>query len=306
MSETPIVSVVIPTYRHQDYVTQAIESVFRQTLREYEVIVVNDGSPDQTAARLAPLAESGKIRYFEQANAGQAAARNRGLGAARGRYVAFFDDDDRWPPNKLEWQVGILDRSPDVGMVAGDVADLSEFPRGAEKPLDGPRSLDFESLFSGVPGVSLYSPGQALMRTELVRRSGGFDEAIWGADDFDLYMRLARKMRIAVYTRVALFYREHADNASRDFGRLFANTAKVIRKQLPHVPRARRAAVRARADAWLYEWGGRRLVRQAKGRFRRGEWRAGVAQMGGVVRAMRFGLLRPGIAGRAVRDFRQA
>src|ERR1700719_2929443 len=104
----PAVSVIIPTYNHRDFVLDAIESVFAQTFTDYEVIVVNDGSPDDTASVLAPLASAGRIRYLEQANAGQGAARNRGIAQARGEFIALLDDDDRWPADKLEWQVGEL------------------------------------------------------------------------------------------------------------------------------------------------------------------------------------------------------
>ena len=94
------VSVIIPTYNHVDYVAETLETVFAQTFGDYEVIVVNDGSPDGTAEVLRPSREAGRIRYIEQANAGQAAARNRGLAEARGEFIAFLDDDDLWPPDK--------------------------------------------------------------------------------------------------------------------------------------------------------------------------------------------------------------
>src|SRR5271170_3450676 len=99
------VSVVIPTYNHRDFVVEALESVFAQTFTDYEVIVVNDGSPDDTAAVLRPYIESGRIRYIEQENRGQAGARNRGLAEARGEFVAYLDDDDLWLRDKLAWQV---------------------------------------------------------------------------------------------------------------------------------------------------------------------------------------------------------
>src|SRR3954470_24757434 len=102
-SPNPAVSVVIPTYRHRDYVLRTLDSVFAQTYRDFEVIVVNDGSPDDTNRRIRPLVSAGRIRYIEQANAGQAAARNTGIAHARGRYIALLDDDDLWPADKLAW-----------------------------------------------------------------------------------------------------------------------------------------------------------------------------------------------------------
>ncbi len=118
------ISVVVPTYNHRDYVLQAIESVFAQTFAACEVIVVNDGSPDDTATLLRPLIDEGRIVYLEQENQGQAAARNRGWQAARGRYLAFLDDDDLWPPEKLEWQVRVLEEQPGTVLVYGPPARI--------------------------------------------------------------------------------------------------------------------------------------------------------------------------------------
>src|SRR5438128_5360345 len=115
----PRVSVVIPTYRRQDMIINTLESVFLQTFQDFEVIVVNDGSPDETAQLLAPLAASGRIRYLEKCNQGQAAARNRGLAEATGEFISFLDDDDLWPADKLEWQVSYLERNPSIAAVGG-------------------------------------------------------------------------------------------------------------------------------------------------------------------------------------------
>src|SRR5690606_4258640 len=95
-----------------------------QTFTDHEIIVINDGSPDDTAAVLAPYRD--RIRYVEQANAGQAAARNRGIGMARGRYVALLDDDDAWPADKLKWQVAALDAEPEAVLAYGEDLRVDE------------------------------------------------------------------------------------------------------------------------------------------------------------------------------------
>src|ERR1044071_9954613 len=115
----PTVSVVIPTYKHPRYILETLDCVFQQTFTDLEVIVVNDGSPDNTADLLKPLAESGRIKYIEQANAGQAVARNRGIERATGQYVAILDDDDLWPADKIEWQVRELQSHPEAALVYG-------------------------------------------------------------------------------------------------------------------------------------------------------------------------------------------
>ena len=115
---TPVVSVVIPTYNRADLVVQAVESVLDQTYRNFELIVVDDGSPDATEARLAPYRD--RLVYSRQPNRGVNAARNFGISMARGRYIALLDDDDLWLPSKLDEQVRVLDRHPDAGFVFSD------------------------------------------------------------------------------------------------------------------------------------------------------------------------------------------
>lgn len=226
MSHSPTVSVVVPTYRHAELVEQTLASVSAQSFGDHEVIVVNDGSPDDTASRLLPLVERGEIRYVEQANAGQGAARNRGLAEARGTYVAFLDDDDLWPPDKLAWQVACLQSEPEAVMVYGYHAKL--LPDGtveADDPIPWRPSGDVKREFR--LRNWLLSPGQTLMRTADVRAIGGFDERIWGSDDWDLYVRLAARGRFVFLPRIALHYRVHDANASRHAVRHARNHLRV-------------------------------------------------------------------------------
>jgi glycosyltransferase involved in cell wall biosynthesis len=127
MSVAPLVSVVVPTYNARQLLLETLDSVFAQTLTDYEVIVVNDGSTDDTGDRLAPLVSAGKIRIINQANGGVGSARNRGLSEATGKYVAFLDHDDLWHPEKLERQVEFLESRP--GFVGcGCVFSISNHP----------------------------------------------------------------------------------------------------------------------------------------------------------------------------------
>src|SRR5271156_2034659 len=99
----PAVSVIIPTYNYGRFVTEAVDSVLAQSYTDHEVIVVDDGSVDDTPERMQPYAE--RVRYLRQPNQGPSAARNNGIEAARGEYVAFLDADDLWHPRKLEAQL---------------------------------------------------------------------------------------------------------------------------------------------------------------------------------------------------------
>lgn len=228
----PTVSIIIPTYKHRDFVLQTLASVFAQTFTDYEVIVVNDGSPDDTAAVLRPLAEAGRIRYVEQANAGQSQARNTGIAEARGEFIALLDDDDLWPPDKLEWQVKTLCQHPQAVMVYGATQSFG--------------GIDFFSPEGSVPSGQVYraflrrnwiiSPGQTLIRASALKAISGLDSLLWGVDDWDLYVRLAAVGEFLYSPKVALHYRLHEANASRDGWRMYQQACRFRRKHFGVVP----------------------------------------------------------------------
>ena len=211
-ASSPQVSVVIPTYNHQAYILQTLESVFAQTFTHYEVIVINDGSPDHTAGILEPLVRSKKIRYIEQANAGQASARNRGLKEARGEFIAFLDDDDLWPLDKLEWQVADLRRSSEAVMVIGQCEFIGDASLSRpEVQLNEPLQLRQLLLANAI-----VSPGQTLIRRSALEAISGFGKIQGGADDWDCWIRLGKQGNFVVSQRTALHYRLHVSNASRN------------------------------------------------------------------------------------------
>src|ERR1700756_479405 len=115
-SESPLVSVVIPAFNAARYIPATINSVLSQTLRQFEILVVNDGSPDTSELEFALKPYAGRIRYIKQTNRGPAAARNTGIREARGKYTAFLDSDDLWFPEHLASQVLMLERDPSLGL----------------------------------------------------------------------------------------------------------------------------------------------------------------------------------------------
>ena len=223
----PIVSVIIPTYKHRDLVLATLASVFAQTLTDYEVIVVNDGSPDDTAAVLRPLAEAGRIRYIEQENQGQGAARNRGLAEAQGEFVALLDDDDLWPPDKLAWQVAALRAHPDAVMVYGFSQSFGEAEGKLWPDENGPGE---DVLKAFLKENRITSPGQTLIRAEALQNIGGFDPKLWGVDDWDLYIRLAAHGSVLFENSLGLHYRLHSANASKNLWQMYQNVRLLLDK----------------------------------------------------------------------------
>jgi glycosyltransferase involved in cell wall biosynthesis len=223
----PLVSVIIPTYKHRDYVLHTLDSVFAQTFTDYEVIVVNDGSPDDTADVLRPLVEAGRIHYIEQANAGQAAARNRGIAEAQGKYIALLDDDDLWPKDKLQNQCQLLENNPQAVMIYGYTRVFSaesEYVYPDTTPPTG------QALQAFLVRNWIGSPGQTLIRADALKSINGFDPQIWGCDDWELYIRLAQNGLILFDENIALHYRLHVNNASRNVWKMYINACKVSRK----------------------------------------------------------------------------
>jgi hypothetical protein len=232
-SFTPAVSVVIPTYRRAERIGETLASVFAQTFRDFEVIVVNDGSPDDTAARLRPLVAAGRIRYVEQTNSGQSVARNRGIELARGEFLALLDDDDLLRPDKLEWQVQRLRENPRAVLCYG-YAETFGLEKNYRLPAEaGPQGNVGQELVRGCP---ISSPGQTLVRTATVRKLGAFDPSIRGAEDWDLWIRLGQAGEFIYEERLALHYRQENGGVSQNPHKMFKAGMQVLHKHAGRTP----------------------------------------------------------------------
>jgi glycosyltransferase involved in cell wall biosynthesis len=209
----PTVSVIIPAYNRADYIRETVESVLSQTYSDYEVIVINDGSTDQTEEALRPWIEDGSIRYVWQENQGEAASRNHAMRLAKGKYFAFLDSDDLFLPTKLEKQVAYLDAHPEVGLVHSSFIKFSE---------NGP-DLGFRDM-SPLTGEiypkilldwsRLIVPSTVMVRASVMADVGDFDPNIgWGPDQ-DMWHRITKKYPIGVIPEALSKYRVHPGNIS--------------------------------------------------------------------------------------------
>ena len=197
----PKVSVVIPTYNRADKVRSAIDSVLAQTLSDLEVIVVDDGSSDDTQ-RLLSVAYGDRIRYFFQTNQGVSAARNKGIREARGEWIAFLDSDDHWEEDKLEWQFKALDQfGPQCGACYTDVRFFNHpeartmFQLAQEsychKGIMGVNNDVLRVLVTpGGPGMVI-CPSSFLARADTVRRTGGLNARLRFQQDTEFMFRVA-------------------------------------------------------------------------------------------------------------------
>jgi glycosyltransferase involved in cell wall biosynthesis len=207
-NDTPLVSVVMAVWNGMPYLSEAVESVLAQTMRDFEFIVINDGSTDETERYLGGLADS-RLRIFSQPNAGVGASANRGIALARGRYVARMDADDVSLPTRLERQVQFLRENPEVALVGTQFAFLSR-GRIVEAPSVPTKHAEIVRRFLGgrigIPNSSIMC--DARLAKETPYRMAGAGE------DVDFCLRLAAKGRCANLTEMLQLYRIHLESLS--------------------------------------------------------------------------------------------
>jgi glycosyltransferase involved in cell wall biosynthesis len=244
MTHGPLISVIVPTYNRSRYLVTAVEGVFAQTYESLEIIIVDDGSTDDTPQALKPY--SGRVRCIYQENRGVSAARNRGILAAQGELLAFLDTDDVWLPQKIERQMACLERRPTAGLAHTDALYLhGDSDRTSKRP-DIVHSCDgdcYANLFFGNRIVT----SSVIVRRQCLEKVGGFDETIRYAEDYDLWIRLARHFEFAYCNEALVLYRLHPSNAIKDALALRRGDVYVLNKAL-------------KADPTLAERVGRRNV----------------------------------------------
>ena len=282
----PETSVLIPTYDQPDYLLEALASVFAQTHTDFEVVVVDDGSPPSTAEALEPHRH--RIRYVRrEERGGPASAKNTGLAGCRGRYVAFLDHDDLWMPDKLEVQVGAM------GGAAGAPGAAVSYSRyeitGTTHRPSGPRPHEGEGrsghLLDHLLQRTLIRTSSCLVvEREALLGAGPFREDLPVADDYEMLLRLARRHEFLYVDRVLAWHRQHAAAASADEAAKDRDMITILREW--------------DGDADL-STAGRRALRHRLGRhlarLGRHEWRDGrrAEALSNVFRGIR---LRPGRA----------
>lgn len=224
-----IVSVLMPVYKGESFVAMAIESVLGQTYPHIELIIVNDGSPDNSAEIIKPYLADRRVKYIEQANAGVAAARNTALETATGGYIGLCDQDDEWLPHKAEKQVAYLEAHLEAGLVHGDVdyidANGQPLPHEPYFPA-AVYGQCFARMYMGNPVMAV----AAMFRRSVVDAVGGFDPIIKYADDYDLWLRIAAHHAIGYLDEPIARYRWHAENNSHHQIAIREYTLWVLRK----------------------------------------------------------------------------
>jgi glycosyltransferase involved in cell wall biosynthesis len=263
-STKPLVSVIIPCYNQARFLGEAIESAQRQTHSSVEVIVVDDGSSDDTAS---VAATHPTVRYIRQRNSGAAAARTAGLHESRGELLIFLDADDRLLPDAAAIGLEALRAHPDWAFVTGHVRLIAQdgAPEGIP-PQDHANGNQYVALLRS---NYIWTPGVILYRRSTLASIGSFDPAARASADYELNIRIARHAPIGCHHHLVLEYRRHGANMSTDAGEMLRSAVSIRRAQRQHV-----AGDPVARQAWKEGIGivkadfGGRLIQQVKANLR--------------------------------------
>jgi GT2 family glycosyltransferase len=261
---TVLISVVIVCYNQARYLRDAINSVLAQSYHGAEILLVDDGSTDQTP-EIAQ--EYPQVRYIRQNNRGLSAARNAGLHQSRGRYVVFLDADDRLLPNALDAGLALFRKQPESGFVFGAHRNIFDDGSPAPTTLSEPVEQEhywhlLQSNFIGMHATVMYS-------REAIELAGGFNEGLRACEDYQMYLRIARSRAIRGHDALVAEYRQHDTNMSSDHAFMLRSVLAVLRAERKRASDSRnRHALRLGMNVWkeyygallLEEWRGNKSV----------------------------------------------
>jgi glycosyltransferase involved in cell wall biosynthesis len=225
MESALLVSIIIPCYNGETYLHHAIESALAQSYQWIEVIVVDDGSVDNTSR----IAHSYPVRYVHQDNCGVSSARNLGIQTSRGAVIVFLDADDRLKREAIDAGVRVLADHPECAMAVGDhvfVAADGSYLANSRKP--SLSAFHYEALLTS---NFIEMTSTVLFRRSVLEQAGGFNTGLRAAEDYDLYLRVAAAHPICCHSAVMAEYRIHETNASRNPELMLTATLEVLKTQ---------------------------------------------------------------------------
>jgi len=274
-----LVSIVIPCFNQAHYLAEAVESARAQTHPNVEIVVVDDGSPDN----VVEVAQRCGVRVVSQARQGLAAARNTGIRRTIGAYLVFLDADDRLTPRAVEHGLTSLDAHPEAAFTSGRCQWMTSEGLPMPTPEHGCSTGDlFAALlrtnYTGMPATAMYR--RAVF--EVVR---GFDAGFPGVEDYELLLRIARQFPVCGHDEVVAEYRVRQGSLSGNSAQMLASATKAMRQQRPYTrgDRELRAAYAEGLRFWQ-QYYGERLRQQIEGDAQRREWRRALEGLWSLVR----------------------
>ncbi|HWQ34197.1 MAG TPA: glycosyltransferase [Blastocatellia bacterium] len=274
-ADEPLISIIIPCYNQAQYLSEAIESSLRQDYPKVEVIVVNDGSTDNTAEVAARYPA---VRCITQSNQGLSAARNAGLNDSRGSFLVFLDADDRLLPHALSTGYRMLQAHPDCAFVYGNYLCMA----ADGSPLPPPIFRTESDVYAGLLKRNFISMHATVMYQRAVFEAvGSFDPRCRAAEDYEMYLRIVRQFPICYHPEPVAEYRHHPESMTKRPALMLSATMEVLRRQWKYVRgnelcrQAYREGVRICQENY-----GVRLVNEIRANVRaRREWRQTVRNL---------------------------
>jgi glycosyltransferase involved in cell wall biosynthesis len=232
----PLITVIITCYNIQQYVEAALRSVLNQSYGFVEIIVVDDGSSDNTEAVVRPYLSDGRVSFLRKENGGPSSARNHGIQRAQGEFIAFLDGDDVWEPDKLELQAEALLNNPSAGMV---FSDFSTFDSSGSFVTCKNKSLfkELEPVQYGflVSRNNFIYPSTVVVRKKCFEVCGVFDETLRGIEDWELWLRITRHFHILGLHPPLAGIRQHLSNISANVPAMLLTERRAIDMQIPYL-----------------------------------------------------------------------
>ncbi|MDP7297120.1 MAG: glycosyltransferase [Gammaproteobacteria bacterium] len=254
----PLVSVVIPAYNSSATLRETIDSVLHQSFKDFELLVIDDGSTDTTKEIINDVRDS-RVCYFSFDNAGPSAARNRGIELAAGQFIAFLDADDLWLPGKLAAQIDALRHNPEAALVFSWSDSIDE--SGAFLKKGNYVHLENNIYEQLIKWNFLENGSTPMVRQSALLDSGVFDEAIRLGEDWDMWLRLAHRHPIICIPEVHVLYRVRQNSATSNVKPVAKETLRVLQSALDRLPPTRdRDRLERTAKANLYQYLALRLV----------------------------------------------
>ena len=237
MNSEPKVSIIIPTYNQSQYLEEAMESVLNQTYQNIEIIIVDDGSTDNTSEVVKSF--DNKIIYIPQKNKGASSARNAGIKKAQGQYVAFLDSDDMWIKNKLEKQIKFIQNNPEIGLLGTGCYQMVDINKMIYKKIFPAKN---EILQKDLIKYNPFIQSSVIIRKDIFNDIGLYDEKFKESEDYDLWLRIAQKYKVANIQEALVTKKYYEKGLSKD----------KDNKQLYFVLKAKKNAIKRGQYSKLY------------------------------------------------------
>lgn len=223
------VSVIIPTYNRARFIKEALDSAIKQTYKDIEIIVVDDGSIDDTKDILSQYIKKypDRVMYFYQKNKGVSYARNLGIRKARGEYIAFLDSDDIWLQNKLEEQIREIKKNIEYGLVCSYVEMIDESGAEIFKILPGSYGSNIKDVFLN----DIIITPTVLTKKSCLLEVGGFNEQLIVGEDYDLWLRIVTKYKFFMIPEILARVRRHKNRLSESVELQYKNHLKIYIKE---------------------------------------------------------------------------